>query len=272
MPKVSVTICSYNCGMYIREALESILGQTFRDFELIVVNDGSTDNTREILESYSDPRMTVIHQENIGIPKSRNRAIDIARGEYIAIQDADDISLPERLEKEVAFLDAHPHYAAVGSAFYKLYENGQKSPLIRFLTDDDDIRKGLRRRNWFLHSSVMMRKEAFRAVGGYDEQFKYALDYDLFLRLSMRYKLANLEDPLCLWRVRSDSVTHFTGIEQDYYGMLAVAKHGGNRVKIYVDFLMNLCARWGGAFLRRHGLGSVANAFRKVFFPHIPPE
>ncbi len=221
MPKVSVTMTIYNGERHLRETVDSILGQTFPYFELVVINDGSTDQTAEILDSYSDPRMVVVHQENMGIPKSRNRAVSISHGEYIAIHDADDISLSQRLEKEVAFLDEHPDYGLVGSSYYLMDEHNRRKALVRVLTDDADLRVFLMRKNWFGHGSVMIRKSAFIEAGGYDERFRYSLDYDLYLRMLEKCKVANLKEPLYCYRLSAKSVSQSKRAEQRYYTALA---------------------------------------------------
>jgi GT2 family glycosyltransferase len=133
---------------------------------------------------------------NLGLTKSLNKGIAAAQGRYIARMDADDLSLPHRLERQRQFLEEHPDYALVGSSYYQIDERGHIRGLIRVLTADSDLRAGLRQQNWFGHGSVMMRREAFTQLNGYDEQFTYAQDYDLWLRLSEQFKVANLEEPL----------------------------------------------------------------------------
>ena len=115
LPRVSVILPVYNAAPYLAEAIESILNQSFHHFELIAINDGSTDTSGDILNAYSDPRLRVYHQTNQGLPKTLNRAISLSLGVYLARQDADDISLPTRLEKQVAFLDSHPKVALLGT-------------------------------------------------------------------------------------------------------------------------------------------------------------
>ncbi len=125
-PKVSVIMSVYNGDKYLREAIESILNQTFTDFEFIIVNDGSTDNSLEIIESYDDERIkTINNKKNIGLTKSLNKALKFAKGKYIARQDADDVSLPNRFEKQVEYLDSHPEVALVGTSVYLIDENGK---------------------------------------------------------------------------------------------------------------------------------------------------
>ena len=125
-PKVTVVIPVYNREKYVCEAIESVLDQTFADFELLVIDDGSTDRSREAVQSYHDPRIRLMSNEkNEGIPKTRNKGIGLARGEYLAFLDSDDRAYPERLAKQVAFLDRHPDYAAVGAWIDWMDEEGR---------------------------------------------------------------------------------------------------------------------------------------------------
>ena len=121
--------------------------------------------------------------------------------------DADDRSLPHRLELQQQFLESHPDYALVGSSYYQIDEQGQIRSLIRVLTEDTALKSGLRQQNWFGHGSVMMRREAVLDQGGYDERFTYAQDYDLWLRLSERFSIANLEEPLYCWRASASCIS-----------------------------------------------------------------
>lgn len=221
-PQISVVMSVYNGAAYLEAAINSILEQTYTNFELIVINDASTDKTSEILEKFDDCRVRVItNSENLGLTKSLNLGINAARGKYIARMDADDLSLPHRLEVQRQFLKDHPDYALVGSSYYQIDAQGQIRSLIRVLTGDEELRAGLRQQNWFGHGSVMMRKEAWEKLGGYDERFKYAQDYDLWLRLSENFKIANLEEPLYYWRATVDCISQSKIKEQEYFAGLA---------------------------------------------------
>jgi glycosyltransferase involved in cell wall biosynthesis len=167
LPKISVIMSIYNGEKYLRGALESILNQTLRDFEFIIINDGSEDGTRAILDSCHDTRIRVIHQENIGLTESLNKGLEIARGIYIARMDADDISHINRLEKEAAFLDANKDVGLVGTFGIRIDENGKEGHLLSFPTTDEKLRKSLERDCPFLHGSVMYRKECIDRVGNY---------------------------------------------------------------------------------------------------------
>jgi len=198
--RVSVVMSVYNGERYLAEAIESILGQTFTDFEFIIINDGSTDGTAGILRSYDDPRLRIVEQTNIGLTRSLNRGISLARGEYIARMDDDDVALPERLTQHVAFLDTHPRVGVVGSACRVIDELNGREWVYRVPLSDEQLRRHLIRGNPFVHTSVTMRKSVLQAVGGYNEDYPYLQDYELWVRLAGRTRLANLPDVLVVHR------------------------------------------------------------------------
>ena len=200
MPRVSVIMPVYNGEKFVGEAIESILNQTFSDFELIIIDDASTDGTLEVVRKFPDGRIRIIrNHENIGIARSRNKGLREAQGEYIAVHDSDDISYPERFELQVKFLDNHPEVAAVGSWYVVIDENGEELERVKLWTRDDDIKAVLLKKNQFAHGAMMIRKECLKAVGGY-RHIERCEDYDLCLRLAERYKLANL--PRFLYKYR----------------------------------------------------------------------
>ena len=190
--KVTVLRSVYNGEKYLREAIESILNQTFTDFEFLIINDGSTDRTTEILQSYDNPRIKIIDNgKNIGLTKSLNKGLRMARGEYIARMDADDVSMLERLGKEVDFLETHQDCAVVGTFAKVLNEDSEVIRLMDRPIDDAQIREFFRRDNCIAHGSAMIRKTCLENVGSYDESIARAQDYELWLRLSEKYRLAN---------------------------------------------------------------------------------
>lgn len=206
-PKISVIMAVYNGERHLREAMESILGQTFGNFEFIVIDDGSTDSTARILRSFEDPRLKVKRQENVGLTKSLNKALSMAKGDYVARQDADDVSSRERFEKQVAFLDANPDIALVGSWMTHIDGEGDTIGITRLPTDPDRIAAALPISNEFCHGSIMARRTALQSLGGYREQFTYAQDYDLVLRLSEQARLANIPDVLYRHRLALDMIS-----------------------------------------------------------------
>jgi|WetSurMetagenome_2_1015567.scaffolds.fasta_scaffold26701_3 glycosyltransferase involved in cell wall biosynthesis len=203
-PLVSVVLPVYNGARTIARAVKSILAQTYRNFEFVIINDGSTDDTSRILETFEDPRIRILNQENRGLVPSLNTGILSSRGAYIARMDADDEALPERLEKQVTFLESHVDVAVVGSAVIVIYEDGTKRLRKRPL-DTTAIVRNIVRICPFCHSSVMIRKSVFDRVGLYDaskdgSKKLMVEDYDLWVRmLEANYELANLPEVLVLY-------------------------------------------------------------------------
>lgn len=207
MPRVSVVMSVFNGEPYLREAVDSIANQTFADFEFIIVDDGSTDGTADILKSYDDPRIQVIDQENRGLTASLNQAAGLANGRLIARMDADDISEPTRLEKQVMFMKANRDVGLVGTWYFEIDGQNRKRAEKEFPVADYDLRKTMIRYNPFCHGSVMFRKALFDKVGGYDESFKKAQDYDLWFKMVSRAKLANIPEYLFQRRYTNDNIS-----------------------------------------------------------------
>jgi Glycosyl transferase family 2 len=208
-PRVSVVMPVHNGGRHLEPAIDSILGQTFADLEFVIIDDGSTDGTAEVLGRYraADPRLLVYPQEKAGLVASLNRGCGHARATYIARMDADDIAFPDRLARQVEFLDRQPEVAVVGSAVVRIDESGREIKRNVCPTSHAEIVEALREYTCFTHPTVMLRRAAFEAVGGYRPAYGPAEDYDLWLRLSERYELANLPDPLLYYRVYPGQVS-----------------------------------------------------------------
>jgi glycosyltransferase involved in cell wall biosynthesis len=204
---VSVVMSVCNAEAYVADAVASILRQTFRDFEFIIVNDGSTDRTAEILAGFRDPRITVISQNNQGLTASLNRALRIARGTYIARMDADDISLPERLERQVQFLEENPAVGLMSCHFCIIDADGKHRSLCRPPAHNAELQQELLIGNQFCHGAAVFRVECIKTVGAYREFFKFAQDYDLWLRIAEKYQCANLAVPLYQWRDERHSLS-----------------------------------------------------------------
>jgi glycosyltransferase involved in cell wall biosynthesis len=207
MPKISVIMSVYNCDKYVREAILSILDQSFSDFEFIIINDGSTDKSREIIESIKDERVILINNQNKGLTKSLNEAVKLSKGEFIARMDADDISLKDRFEKQINFLNLNLDISMCGAwaDFIDADENFLKT-YKRPITDKE-IKKKIIFHNPFIHSTVMIRKEIFSKVGLYNESFRFAQDYELWTRVVSKFKTANLSEVLLKYRVLNESIT-----------------------------------------------------------------
>lgn len=208
-PTVSVLMPVYNAGRYVAEAVESILGQTFADFEFLIVDDGSTDGSLGILREYAarDSRVRLTSRENRGLVTTLNELLAAAKGEYAARMDADDVCLPERFARQVAFLRSNPGVLAVGGAFIITDEAGVELTTIRPPVDDRELQSlALSGRNPFCHPAVMMRRAAVDAVGGYRQELMLAEDLDLWLRLGERGELAGLPHVLIRYREHGGSI------------------------------------------------------------------
>lgn len=202
-PLVSVLLPVYNAGAYLAEAIESILSQTYRNFELIIINDGSTDDSATIIDRYNDPRILSIQQLNQGLAATLNRAINIASGIYLARQDADDFSYATRLEKQVKFLESNPDYGLVGtwSEIFEEYSKTEREH--RHPTENISLCFNLLFDCYFVHSSVMLRKSVFDTVGLYSvEQSRQPEDFELWSRVLKNgsFKFANLPEILVCYR------------------------------------------------------------------------
>ncbi|MDQ7841234.1 MAG: glycosyltransferase [bacterium] len=197
MPRVSVIITARNEEALIAEALGSVLAQSYRDFEVVVVDDGSDDRTTEVAEALSDPRVRVIRQPRIGRAAALNLAVAASSGEFLAPQDADDLWLPERLSRQVAFLDAHPEIALVGAGVMIRDARGRDRLYLR-PTSDRAIRLAMGWGNPIVHTAALIRRRAMEVVGPYaDTLFE---DYELFIRIAESHLVANLPGVLVVVR------------------------------------------------------------------------
>lgn len=202
MPRVSVLMSVFNGARYLRESVESILNQTYANFEFIIVDDGSTDDSTWILRSYQDPRILVIFQNNCGLAAALNRGLAQARGEFVARQDQDDVSLPDRLASQVRYLDWRRDVALVGTGAQLINADGSLRQIARQLTDSVHLRWALLFCNPFIHGSVMIRRRALEGVGKYttDPQRQPPEDYELWSRIALRWNVANLPEPFLRYR------------------------------------------------------------------------
>lgn len=211
MSEVSVVMPVYNAGRYLHRAIESVLAQTFRDFELICIDDGSTDGSIEVLQAYAsrDARIHVLQNErNLGEPVTRNTGMAVARGEYIAIQDADDVSLPQRLERQVAYLQATPAVSVLGAAMLVVGKHEVASRHWPAFETDVVLRCLLLVMNPLAHPSVVLRRRVIQEIGGYQENLAAAVDYELWVRAASVCKFANLPEVLVRYRQHSMQATY----------------------------------------------------------------
>lgn len=198
----------YNAERFLKEAIKSILEQTFADFECIIVNDGSTDGSEEIVKEFSDVRIKLISQPNQGIVGALNAGLKVAQGTYIARMDADDISEPNRFEEQVQFLKTHPHVALCGTWARTINENGKETGIYDYPpATHTTIRMAMLRFNPFIHPSVMFTRKAVETAGPYDKRYKHTEDYELWTRMVAKFKTANIPEYLLRYRITSGSIT-----------------------------------------------------------------
>jgi glycosyltransferase involved in cell wall biosynthesis len=200
-PAVSVLMSVHDGARWVGAAVASVLGQTDGDLELVVIDDGSTDATPDLLAAVRDPRLTVHRQPRTGLTRALNRALGLARAELVARLDADDVALPPRLARQRAFLAAHPEIGLLGTAAREVDESGTAVREVRPPSDDAGLRRALIRANPFVHSSIMARRALLAQAGGYDASLAVAQDYDLWMRLARLTRLATLDEVLVVRRL-----------------------------------------------------------------------
>lgn len=219
-PKVSVLMSVFNGEPFLRDSIESILVQTFTDFEFIIVDDGSTDASAKIIKSYDDPRIVLISNgENLGLVRSLNLGLDACRGDLIARHDADDMSAETRLAAQVAYLDSHPHIGVLGSQAEVINEKGVCTRNFDVPTNHSMIAWSLLFGCPLAHPSVMLRRQIIQSVGGYSQDYPHVEDLDLWTRLIDKTQFENLQERLILYRDQLRSISHTKHQEQKLRGL-----------------------------------------------------
>jgi glycosyltransferase involved in cell wall biosynthesis len=223
-PVISVLMSVYNGEKYLAEAMDSILAQTFRDFELIVIDDGSKDSSPKMLQDYAkrDPRVKITIRENKGLTVTLNEAFAQSRGKYLARMDCDDVALPTRFSKQIEFLEANPEVVCTGGYFQLIDGAGRLLTTLSVPTSDAEIQaKLLAGHNAITHPCAMIRRTAMEKAGGYDTRFKTSQDLDLWLRLGEIGKLANIPHTVLKFRLHESSVSETKREQQRQMGRLA---------------------------------------------------
>ena len=199
-------MAAYNAELFIKEAISSVLLQSFEDFELLIVNDGSTDQTVAAVQSFEDPRIRLIHNaSNQGLVVTRNRALDEARGEFIAVLDSDDIAVPERLQVQYDFMRQHPEVALCSGHAALIDEQGTATGQ-KFIVPTDGVNMEVFFGNPFINPAAMFRTDILRELGGYRD-FAPAEDFDFFLRVSEKYPVANVDHFLVHYRLHGQNTS-----------------------------------------------------------------
>lgn len=211
---ISVVMPVYNAAPFLKEAVDSLLMQSFLDFELIVVEDASTDHSLEILDTYRDSRILVLKNEvNRGNYPSRNIGMSVAKGKYICVMDADDIALPHRLAVQFQFMETHPEILACGSAYQVIGSN----EMYRSVQNYESIQEALLLDNCFLHPSLCFRTSVLKKIGMYNEDYIYASDYDFLCKMALVGPIVNLPDILMKYRWHNGQITQAHRLEQIKY-------------------------------------------------------
>jgi glycosyltransferase involved in cell wall biosynthesis len=224
LPLVSVVMSLYNDGKFVADAVHSILSQTFSDLEFVIINDGSIDDSLAKVGEFDDSRIRIIHLPHQGLAKSLNIGIQAAKGFYIARQDGDDISAPERIEMQLALFERDKNLGLVGSNAILIEQRGINLGRTELPLNGEEIRQNLlddKAGNPLIHGTTMFRRKDVIQIGGYRPEFRQAQDIDLWLRLSERVEFANLPEALYFWRLRRGSVGESNWENQRDYAQLA---------------------------------------------------
>lgn len=214
MMKITIVMPVYNTKKYVDQAIQSILNQSFQDFEFIIIDDGSTDKSLSIIKSFNDKRIQIIqNKKNLGLIKTLNKGIDLAKGKYIARMDADDIAKPERLAKQLRFLEKHTNYALVGTQANFIFEDKLSNSQFKMETNSDLLATLSLFNCPFIHPSVMIRTEILKEFY-YNEDFTAAEDYELWTRILKKYPCANLNEGLLHYRLHDNNISTLQNNEQ----------------------------------------------------------
>jgi glycosyltransferase involved in cell wall biosynthesis len=220
MPKVSVIVPAYNAMTYLPETLKSVLQQTFTDFEVLIIDDGSTDNIVQWTGELVDSRVKLIVQQNQGASVARNTGIAQAQGEYIAFLDADDLWEPTKLEKQVHCLEENPEIGLVHTNMLLIDWQGKSSGRVMKSNAEGDALKQLLKQNTIATSSVIVRNDCLKTVGEFDRNLRYSQDWDMWVRIAARYPLAVIKEPLVSYRQHPNNATKNWQMLEQGFGMI----------------------------------------------------
>jgi glycosyltransferase involved in cell wall biosynthesis len=247
---VSVIICTYNRARYISQAIKSVVEQDYKNIEIIVLDDASTDETESIVRSINDPRIKYFKNEkNIGIAANRNVGLAKATGKYIAMLDSDDVWLDaNKISKQVAFLESDKRYALVGTNMITIDSSDKKIGSVGFYESDPEIHKHILSRNQFVQSSVLFPRQVALDLGGYDTKYILNEDYDLWLRIGKKYLFANIPEYSVGYRVHETSIMRSKKLLAARIHLDIIKKYG----KDYPSFF-----------------GAVIKAYARIFLAHF---
>lgn len=257
-PTISILMSVFNGAQYVSDAIGGILAQTFRDWELIIIDDCSTDKTPELIGRVRDDRIRIMrNSQNLGLTRSLNLGLEYASGKYIARQDADDISLPRRLETQLEFLRLNPEVGLLGTSIITIDAASRITGQSQNPLTNTEIQVDALVRNHIAHGSVVMRRAVIDVVGTYDSRFVYAQDYELWLRLMQHFEVANLSAPLYLRRMHPAAISQQQRNAQSSFVRLAARQAAKRYLAASPDSLQ---AKALGRYYLQEGLQALAKA------------
>jgi len=273
VPKISVIMPVFNCEKYLDESINSILNQTYRDFEFFIINDGSTDNSEKIIKNYQkkDDRINLLTQNNQGVTKSLNKGIRNCRGKYVARMDADDICAPKRFELQLEYLEKYPNTDIVGCMVSLISEKGK---VIRSLDDlpleDYQIKWNLIFGTPLIHPTLMIRRRVFEDIGHYDQSLNVAQDIEFWRRLSHHIKFYNIPQRLFDLRIHKESTSSLFRNEQESIRNKSLVQYvntiTGMNYKISdIHLLIKLLKNGINTFSQFRFLTDILNHLRRAF-------
>ena len=239
-PKVSIQMCTYNRAHYIEKAIQSVLSQSFTNWELLILDDASNDNTEEIVLKYlHDNRIKYFKNEtNLGIASNRNKGLHNSTGEYIAVLDSDDYWIDnQKLEKQIDFLDTHKDYAIVGTNMLVINEKGNEIKKSNFKHTDKDIRRKMLLHDQISQSTVLYRKKIALSLGGYDATYSVCDDYDLWLKIGKDNKIMVLQDYTIKYLEHSQGISKEKKLKASIEHLHIINKYK----KYYNNYILALC-------------------------------
>jgi len=274
-PTVSVIIPTYNMARYLPEAIESVLNQSFKDFEIIVVDDGSTDNTKPIIESFQD-KIIYLYQSNRGESAARNLGIKKAHGEFLAFLDADDKWLPDKLNLQVEVFKNNPTIGMVACGAMGIDESGKfiKQYVPKNFASHNSLLKALSISQIIPGSSsgVLVRKKCFETVGFFDEKIKIGPDWDMWLRIAKKFNIYFIEKPLVLIRKHRNKPEFRTPINEEHYVSIVIEKNikGTYKRRAYANLYYRVGCYFLSASKKREALKYLMRSFWQYPFPLFP--
>ena len=224
--KISVILPVYNGVKYLNQAISSVLNQSFTDFEFIIINDGSTDESLKIIQSFKDQRIVLINRENKGLIATLNEGVSLSKAKYIARIDADDIwSDQNKLSKQIDYISNHQDCVVLGTWAKVINQDGQQISDLKYPDKDKEIRSKILTKNCFIHPSVIFSKEAYLKADGFDNQEKYVEDYGLWLRMGKFGAFANIPEYLMSYRIHGENITNKNNLIQSKNSLAVVKKY-----------------------------------------------